>query len=363
MHREVSNKQHELWDVTDPENPEFMQAIASNVGDTHKNWWECSTGIAYLTNALEGWHSRAMSIYDLSDPENFDPEEDFIRHYGLPNSQPSGSGEGRMTELHEPLYHDGRVYMAYGTREDGIFQLLDNEELLNGAWKDREGAATEPTNEELAAAEIARLDAPVYWGVHSAVPLLGVDMPQFQGFADVTGPRGEKGLEPLATPRDFVILVSEDTGDGKCDDRMQHMAHAVDITDPENPYPVASYFVDQHGPENVDFCERGGRFGAHAMQWNIDDGHYGSEIAFFSWFNAGVRMVDLRNPYQPVELGWFIPDANEDTSWSDENLNVSVTNNVDVDERGYVYLFDRAGGGMHVVQPTGEARDAAGLSN
>ena len=32
------------------------------------------------------------------------------------------------------------------------------------------------------------------------------------------------------------------------------------------------------------------------------------------------------------------------------------TNNVEVDERGFVYLFDRANTGLHIVELTGEAR-------
>jgi len=32
---------------------------------------------------------------------------------------------------------------------------------------------------------------------------------------------------------------------------------------------------------------------------------------------------------------------------------------VEVDERGYVYIVDRANTGMHILQLTGEARKAA----
>jgi hypothetical protein len=32
------------------------------------------------------------------------------------------------------------------------------------------------------------------------------------------------------------------------------------------------------------------------------------------------------------------------------------TNNVEIDDRGLVYLTDRAGTGLHIVEPTGPAR-------
>jgi hypothetical protein len=38
------------------------------------------------------------------------------------------------------------------------------------------------------------------------------------------------------------------------------------------------------------------------------------------------------------------------------------TNNVDVDDRGYVYLADRADTGLHIVEPTGPARAIANFS-
>jgi hypothetical protein len=36
------------------------------------------------------------------------------------------------------------------------------------------------------------------------------------------------------------------------------------------------------------------------------------------------------------------------------------TNNVEVDERGFIYLADRANTGLHIVRLTGEARGIIG---
>ena len=35
------------------------------------------------------------------------------------------------------------------------------------------------------------------------------------------------------------------------------------------------------------------------------------------------------------------------------------TNNVEVDDRGYIYIVDRANTGMHILELTGEARKVA----
>jgi hypothetical protein len=35
------------------------------------------------------------------------------------------------------------------------------------------------------------------------------------------------------------------------------------------------------------------------------------------------------------------------------------TNNLEVDDRGYIYIVDRANTGMHILQVTGAAREIA----
>ena len=39
---------HEVWDVTDPSRPRRASTIVSGLTSTHKNFWECDTGTAYL---------------------------------------------------------------------------------------------------------------------------------------------------------------------------------------------------------------------------------------------------------------------------------------------------------------------------
>src|SRR6187455_3242952 len=49
MVRVFGGKAHEIWDVSDPTNPSIITRLESG-RDTHKNWWECDTGIAYLVS-------------------------------------------------------------------------------------------------------------------------------------------------------------------------------------------------------------------------------------------------------------------------------------------------------------------------
>ena len=56
--------------------------------DTHKNYWECETGIAYIVSRPKGWRARIVEVFDLSDPSN--PVK--IRDFGLPGQQPGATG-------------------------------------------------------------------------------------------------------------------------------------------------------------------------------------------------------------------------------------------------------------------------------
>jgi hypothetical protein len=79
-----------------------------------------------------------------------------------------------------------------------------------------------------------------------------------------------------------------------------------------------------------------------------------------------VRVVDVRDPYRPREVGYYIPDKTPktDARCADEAkktgcVPVIQINNVEVDDRGYLYAVDRANSGLFVLELTGEARAIA----
>src|SRR3974390_1564023 len=85
MLRAVGSSGHEIWNVAAPEHPVLVSHIGEGLKDTHKNWWECNTGVAYLVTGLPDWRTRRMTmIYDLSDPAH--PVK--IRDFGLPGQEP-----------------------------------------------------------------------------------------------------------------------------------------------------------------------------------------------------------------------------------------------------------------------------------
>ena len=337
--RTLGNVAHEIWDVTTPERPRLLTTVMAGLKGTHKNWWECDTGIAFLVSGVPEWRVRRMTqVYDLSDPA----QPVFMRNFGLVGQQPGATGPV-PTDLHGAISTGragNRVYFGYGTNSGGILQIVDRDKLLNGP--------TEPTPANLLLPQVARLDLPPFNGAHTVFPVLGVEVPEFA--------RDEKGQR-----RDVVVIVNEAL-QNECTGEARQLVFVVDMTVETTPFPVANYQVRE---ADGAFCERGGRFGAHASHEHFTPIYY-RRVMFFSWFNAGVRAVDIRNPYNPREIAYYIPATTEKTAArclkaaAGERCKIAIqTNNVEVDDRGLVYIVDRANTGLHILELTGEARGVA----
>jgi len=253
-----------------------------------------------------------------------------------------------------------RVYFGYGTGANGITQIVDREKLLKGA--------KEPTDANLLYPQIARLDLPPDMGGHTAFPLLGMQLPEFAkqklrpGSAVAAGIDHDHDPAPEKTQglRDFVVVVGETTANECLENRQ--LVRIVDITTETKPMGVASWTVPEGSGS---FCNRGGRFGTHSSNESFNPIYYG-RIVFIAHFNAGVRALDVRDPLQPKEVGYYIPAITEKTdkrcvgTGADQRCKTAIqTNNVELDDRGYIYIVDRANTGMHILQLAGPARRIA----
>jgi hypothetical protein len=344
MLRTLGNLAHEVWDVTDPAKPSLLKTVVSGLNSTHKNWWECDTGIAYLVSDGRpwGWRTTRMTkIYDLGNPA----APRFIRDFGLAGQEPGSKDTPVPEGVHGPIAYRNRVYFAYGTSADGIVQIVDRDKLLRGDPAANDPLA--PRRENLTYPEIGRLVMSPAWGGHTSFPVLGITIPDFA--PDLEG-----------RTRDFVVLVSESVRN-ECQE-FRHMMFMVDVTVESKPFTVANFQVPEASGH---FCSRGGRFGTHSSNESFNPIYYG-KLVFLAYFNAGVRAVDIRDPFHPREAASFIPAVTANTDkrcikvGGVDQCKVAIqTNNLDVDDRGYVYLADRAKTGLHIVELTGAARAIA----
>jgi hypothetical protein len=295
--RAFGREGHEIWDVTDPAHPKVVTRLLG-MSDTHKNYWECEGGIAYLVSTPPGWRARMVQVYDLSDPAH--PVK--IRDFSLVGQQPGATGA-------VPVAIHGLLYPQVG-----------------------------------------RLDMSPLYGGHTSMPLGKFSIPEFA--------HDKEGSE-----RDIVMVVGE-TFREECGEGRQ-MVFFMDDTIEAKPMIVSHWTVPE---ASGNFCSRGGRFGSHSSNENMGPPFY-QKLTFITFFNAGVRVLDIRNPYEPKEVGYFIPPITKATQprcgliGGQQRCSNAViqSNNAETDDRGYIYVADRVNTGLHILELTGEARAIAGL--
>jgi len=390
MLRTYANSAHEIWDVTDPSKPVGVRTVAAGnpvigadtgkpgaLAGTHKSWWECDTGIAYIVgrrgnDTTNGWRAgNHIFIFDLSNPAN----PVFLRDWALHGQEPGAplpAGFTAAPSIHGPIstgpaggFIDfagataNRVYFAYGTSSNGTMQIVDRTKLLpppfgTGVKCGSAASTLDPPScngADFTTAEVGRWIMNPVNGAHTSFPLGKILVPDF--FVNEQG-----------QVRDFVVVTSEETSNQCTGPR--NLTYLVEVTEgvageaagTTRPQGQANFQVLE---ENGEFCDVGGRFGPHSTQEEFGPPFY-QKLVFVAYFNAGVRAVDIRDPFRPKEVGFFIPATNASTDFrcvDDTNPGTCLiaiqTNNVATDDRGFIYIVDRADTGLDVLQLTGAA--------
>jgi hypothetical protein len=389
MLRNDGNSQHDVYDVTNPLRPQLLSTV-SGLTSTHKSWWECDTGIAWLVAGAnganpDGWTTNQhVKIYDFSNPAS--PR--YIRDIGLVGQNPGSSVTTQTSGIHGPIValtnpmnkddFVNRAYMPYGTESHGVIQIVDRSKVLpenyetsagqtgplvSGTWTGLDtDRAQHPTDDDLRAIVIGSMDMTPTEGGHSACPVFDVPLKHFQGYESYT-------------TRDYVIAVSEDT-DLMCTGA-PHYAFMIDATraiDPDvkssgeqHPQSVSTLqvFEDSAKP---DYCTRGTRFGPHSCNEvlaHLPSTFYAPDfgkLTFLSWFDGGARAFDIRDPYHPKDVAHYVPAVTplpfgeQPPSVVDGVARPDVSvNNLEVDSDGIIYAIDRIGYGLNILKLTGEA--------
>jgi hypothetical protein len=177
-------------------------------------------------------------------------------------------------------------------------------------------------------------------GPHTVSPIRYEQVPNFKG--------------PDGLPRTYAFITDEAAGaaDMKpCASGIRTKAYMVDITDETHPFPVSTWQVPVGG-----FCEKGGRFGPHqhAETVNGEINRFENKLAWVAYFNAGVRVVDLSDPYNLKEVGYYVPKTNALSHPITKGQPTAIQiNDVDIDHRGLAYVSDRVGSGLFIFEYTG----------
>lgn len=380
---------YEVWDVTNVAAP-FMVSEIRRMRNTHKPWWECKSGIAYLPGSMAAsavpaapqWRQgQSLVVVNWGNP-TLAPT--YLRTYGLPGSQPLPVGTGPTpTSLHGAIsaYEHpnangllargtvatggtigNRVYLAWGVGDDGVLQVLDRSKLLPppfGTYAGPDGWTTGiPTNAQLEEAQTSVLYLSPDQGGHTSFPVFGMKPKSYEDFTEFL-------------TRDIVVLASESTADNCLE--APHWSFLVDVTvensktdSPPGVFPpkralpnpwqgpqvLSTMAVDPRAGEKYprgNYCNRGARYGVHSSEENFRNPFYG-RVTFMAYFTGGVRAWDIREPQSPVEVAFYVPESNAFTE-----ADGYMTNNLEVDNRGYIYAVDRNQAGMDILELHGKA--------
>ncbi|GBD28250.1 hypothetical protein HRbin31_00263 [bacterium HR31] len=151
-------------------------------------------------------------------------------------------------------------------------------------------------------------------------------------------PFGDMLHTALPLPGRKLVVCTQEAlrpwGEGR--DREKYL-WVVDVREEKNPIPVSAFRVDPEGLAHPDY-----RFGPHNVHENRPGSFQSEERIFLTYFAGGLRVVDIRDPFRPQEVAWYVPDFGSDK--------VPQSNDVYVDADGLIYLVDRREGVLDILE-------------
>lgn len=325
---------YEIWDITsrdsDPAKISLVSEITGTPPDScgpgcggrfimraHKGWWSQETGFFYAASGEPGFRNVIIQIFDLRDPR----QPKLVGRAWIPGLKEGEDGyEGQYS--HHPVVDEEnrRLYVGY----------------RNAGGQAASFDISDPAHPKL----VWMIDMnPPHRGPHTVSPITYDALPNFGA---------------AALPRTYAFIVDEAGGGGDmkpCDNPVRPATYMVDITHESKPFPVSVWQVPVGG-----FCEKGGRFGPHQPAETVNGqlNRFSDKLAWIAYFNAGVRVVDLSDPYNLKEVGHYIPRTNANSyPIAPGQPTVIQINDIDLDHRGLAYAVDRVGTGLFVLEYTG----------
>ncbi|MPZ87883.1 MAG: hypothetical protein GEU81_07375 [Nitriliruptorales bacterium] len=278
-----------VYDISRPAEPKEVGFLETPGKGVHRMTFMESPYV-FMSGSDEGYSDQFLIIADLSDPSN--PRE--VGRWWMPGmhhaggEQPTWPGNRRHAH-HHPLLRGDRAYATWW--DAGLF-ILDMSDLERPA-------------------PISYLPFPPEESscTHSALPLPGRD----------------------------ILIVTDESTKPRCQE-VPKRVRVVDISDESAPEVIAKFPV----PEG-DYCERGGRFGPHNVHEMRPGSFVSSRFVHLTYFNAGLRIFDVEDAAKPKEVASFEPPAYGDAP-------TIQLNDLTVTADGLIYVTDRAGGGLYILE-------------
>jgi hypothetical protein len=282
-----------VWDVSDPRTPKRLGHYRTNSTGTHRNFYDGGS-LVHAAGGAPGYDGKIYHVVDISDPAK--PKR--ISYFALDEQKQDAPKSNAKFSLHGPAHVEGdRAYLSYG---DGGGIILNVSDLHSPRLVSR----------------LAFTGMGSRQGIHTYLPL---------------------ARRKLALINDEAIAENGEEN--------LNLAGIVDIADEKQPRLI-SLFPQPLPPEESalkNFVEKGGRFGPHNQhhpnrQPGLEDR---DDIAYLTYFNAGLRVYDIRDPRAPKEIAYFIPPDPKMRIGTKPSKLVAQVEDVLVDRRGCIYISEK----------------------
>jgi hypothetical protein len=282
-----------IYDVSDRTKPRLITHHRTHGRGVHR--FDMDERYAYISTEMPGYVGNILVIYDIRDPAR--PQE--VSRWWLPGQHVAGGEQptwpGRQWRLHHALRTGDRMWA--GCWHAGV-RVIDVSDIRN----------------------------PRTIGEYNYHPPFPEPSHTFLGL-----PRPVGG-------RELAVAIDEEDHAHSAEEmaRRRGRPHGClwvfDVTDVKNIKPLAIFEVSEL--DSPWSRAAPGRFGAHQFQ---EHWRGGDTLVYCAWFAGGLRIVDVADPFAPREVGFYIPQPAPGRV-------APQSNDVDVDERGLVYLVDRYSG-------------------
>ncbi len=292
------------YDATDPAKVVLLQEFSTGAkgSGTHMNFYDggkyafldCGFDETLRMESTERPYSNGLMIVDVADPANVKE----VSRWWVPGQRLGEDAE----------------YKKWPFAAD------------ESSWTGNHGAMTVPTRVEDGGTvgyggwghfgfyvhDLTDITKPKVWG-RAAHPLEALGgIPHHTCYplvADAAHPR----------LRNLVISVFESL-EADCREPW-HTSYVVDVRDKRQP-KIVGLFPRPVPPKDApyaDFCCARGRFSSHNIQSWVAPGAARPTFVALTYFNAGLRIYDISNPTDPIEVAYFVPprdgDMNDFLSW------------------------------------------------
>jgi hypothetical protein len=136
------------------------------------------------------------------------------------------------------------------------------------------------------------------------------------------------------------VVTDEVVTDGRHGE--PHLVRLVDVADPASPTVVGVC-----PPPPDEFYDHGLRFGPHNLHENRPGTYCSDELVFCTYFNAGLRVYDVRDAEHPVEVAHWLPETPPGQAAPQIN---DVFVGADLD----IWVTDRVNGGVYRLEADAE---------